>query len=113
MFFPTIPDPALARPALDVCTGCPVRAECLADALEWHPSYDYGIRGGHTENERRNMRRTGRRQTLSPLAHSYEHGTHNGYNTHRRVGEDPCPDCKTGEALYRGALRRASSDTPH
>jgi WhiB family redox-sensing transcriptional regulator len=40
-----------------VCAGCPVRAECLAYALEALP---YGIAGGLTEDERRGLRRFGR-----------------------------------------------------
>ncbi len=40
-----------------VCAGCPVRAECLTEALARIP---YGIAGGLTENERRRLR-TGQR----------------------------------------------------
>jgi transposase-like protein len=36
-----------------VCAGCPVRADCLAEALARIP---YGIAGGLTENERRRLR---------------------------------------------------------
>jgi hypothetical protein len=36
-----------------VCAGCPVRAECLAEALARIP---YGIAGGLTESERRRLR---------------------------------------------------------
>jgi Transcription factor WhiB len=36
-----------------VCAGCPVRTECLAEALARIP---YGIAGGLTENERRRLR---------------------------------------------------------
>lgn len=42
-------------PAKRVCRTCPVRRECLLDALatnEWQ-----GIRGGLTETERKNLRR--------------------------------------------------------
>lgn len=52
VFFPTSgDDPA---PALTVCGGCPVRAACLAAALE-HGECD-GVWGATTAEERRAMR---------------------------------------------------------
>jgi WhiB family redox-sensing transcriptional regulator len=48
-----------ARPALAVCDGCPVRRECLADAL--HAPEKFGIWGGLPEVGRRAIRRQGRR----------------------------------------------------
>ena len=44
--------------ALAVCEGCPVRRDCL----EWSlgtafASHDYGVLGGTTEDERRQIRR--------------------------------------------------------
>jgi hypothetical protein len=44
------------QPALDICGHCPVRTECLAEALD-DPKLDYGIRGGATANARKTMRR--------------------------------------------------------
>lgn len=38
-----------------VCMGCPVRAECLADALD--NRVEYGVWGGMTERERRALLR--------------------------------------------------------
>lgn len=38
-----------------LCTGCPVRTECLADALDNRT--EYGIWGGMTERERRALLR--------------------------------------------------------
>ncbi len=43
------------RQARRICEGCPVLLDCLADALERNERY--GIRGGKTEEERREMRR--------------------------------------------------------
>ena len=40
-----------------VCARCPVRADCLAYALEG--GLDHGIFGGTTESERRELRRAG------------------------------------------------------
>lgn len=41
-----------------VCAGCPVRAECLAWALERLP---HGVAGGLTEHERRRLAAARRR----------------------------------------------------
>jgi len=57
-------DPALFFPdagqyphaARKVCTVCPVRAVCLADAIASRD--DHGVRGGLTPNERRRLTRT-------------------------------------------------------
>src|SRR3981189_1384057 len=49
--------------AKDICRKkCPVRAECLAWALE--KGQEYGIAGGMTEDERRKLRRNDRRRAL-------------------------------------------------
>ncbi|MFE8940968.1 WhiB family transcriptional regulator [Streptomyces sp. NPDC007872] len=38
-----------------VCTGCPVRTECLTEAL--HNRIEFGVWGGMTERERRALLR--------------------------------------------------------
>ncbi len=48
---------AQAAAAKAVCAGCPVVAECLAEALARIP---YGVAGGLTEGERRALRRRDR-----------------------------------------------------
>jgi WhiB family redox-sensing transcriptional regulator len=69
LFFPTsITDEATPQIELAkaVCTSCPVREACLEFALR--TAQDDGIWGGHTEEERRSMRRArrvaARRQAL-------------------------------------------------
>lgn len=47
---------AAQRQARLRCIGCPVRLECLAEALQWHS--DFGVWGGLTERERRALRRS-------------------------------------------------------
>jgi WhiB family redox-sensing transcriptional regulator len=56
VFFPTTP--AGEERALEICGGCPVRAECLQFAVERQQRH--GIWGGTTERDRRRMIR-GRR----------------------------------------------------
>lgn len=46
---------AAQRKAKQRCVDCPVRLECLADALQWR--CDFGVWGGLTERERRTLRR--------------------------------------------------------
>jgi WhiB family transcriptional regulator, redox-sensing transcriptional regulator len=46
---------AAQRVARQVCAGCPVRVECLADALDSRT--DFGVWGGATERERRALLR--------------------------------------------------------
>jgi WhiB family transcriptional regulator, redox-sensing transcriptional regulator len=58
LFFPIgNAGPALvqAQRAKAICARCPVRQRCLAFALDTHQ--EYGIWGGHDEEERRTLRR--------------------------------------------------------
>jgi WhiB family redox-sensing transcriptional regulator len=48
-----------SRDGRAVCARCPVRAECLAYAIEHHERY--GVWGGMSERQRRHMRETGGR----------------------------------------------------
>jgi WhiB family transcriptional regulator, redox-sensing transcriptional regulator len=43
------------REAREVCAGCPVRVDCLVDALDHR--VDFGVWGGMTERERRALLR--------------------------------------------------------
>ena len=53
---------ARSRTAKIVCQGCPVVAECLADALD--NRIEFGVWGGMTERERRALLR--RRPNVTP-----------------------------------------------
>jgi WhiB family redox-sensing transcriptional regulator len=54
-FFPEKGRPT--APALRVCAGCPVRAACLADALNRRDT-TFGVLGGMTPRQRRELLRT-------------------------------------------------------
>ena len=45
------PEPSQQKRARQVCFGCPVRAQCLAEALD--NQIEWGVWGGKTERERR------------------------------------------------------------
>lgn len=48
-------DPAMQETARGICGPCPVRAICLADALDVPRTGKYGIWGGTTAKERANL----------------------------------------------------------
>jgi len=54
-FFPISDRPDLAKVALRICRDCPVKAPCLRWALNNETG---GIWGGHTEIQRKHLRRT-------------------------------------------------------
>ncbi len=52
-------DEVLLRAAVQVCSSCPVRRQCLEYALSY--GIEDGVWGGRTERERRRMLRSMRR----------------------------------------------------
>lgn len=46
-------DPEAVAQALAICSNCPVRTQCL----DMHMSERYGVWGGKTEQQRKDMRR--------------------------------------------------------
>ena len=59
LWFPKRGDSLSVKIAKTVCRGCPVRLECLHEALE-APFVAVGIWGGTTEHERQRPTRTWR-----------------------------------------------------
>src|SRR5436190_300469 len=61
--------------AKSICLGCPVRTECLADALD--NRVEFGVWGGMTERERRALlrRRPSRSCTSLACAATWTTGT--------------------------------------
>jgi WhiB family redox-sensing transcriptional regulator len=62
-FFP--PVGVVPHAALRICAHCPVRTECLTDALA-RRDITYGVLGGLTPTKRRNLLRTHDTSTRRP-----------------------------------------------
>lgn len=85
-----------------VCNTCPVRDQCLEHALK--DAEPHGIWGGLTVRERKQVARERangeRRMPAHMRPQPINHGTHAGYATHRRRGEEACEACRDAHNLY-------------
>ena len=91
-----------------VCAQCPVSMQCLGDAIDkgdW-----YGIRGGLTEGERRQLVRGDLRDPDECTVP--DTGTHAGYKQHQALGEKACRACKRANASYHRSLQRRRGVRP-
>ncbi|GAB3961293.1 WhiB family transcriptional regulator [Streptomyces sparsus] len=77
-----------------VCTGCPVRTECLADALD--NRVEFGVWGGMTERERRALLR--RRPTVT----SWRRLLETARAEYETYDEDFEGDCEKYDENYEG-----------
>ena len=102
IFFPESGDPV--GPAKALCRACPVREQCLADALE--RGEVHGVWGGLSAKERRKYRRQhGLLRKPGGQPQPINHGTNGGYHTHRRRGQQPCDACSRAHIRYQRARR--------
>lgn len=85
-----------SAPAKKICAACPVRDECLADALT-HPEPWHGIFGGMSPRERR---RLAAEMDLPKPIRIIQHGTVSGYDRERRQGLVPCVLCREARNAY-------------
>lgn len=92
---------------------CPVKKECLEYALLNNEKF--GIWGGLSERERRIVKRqiangTNTTIVLPPRRRPIQHGTPQGYETHRRRRETPCDACKEAHARRNRGWRNRAND---
>lgn len=88
---------------LAVCAGCPVRDDCIAEALAATEYDDLGIWGGMSQRQRTLLRRGQRNaKTRRPVA---ECGTRSGYMRHRKDGTVICEDCRAANAAYQREMK--------
>ena len=85
-----------------VCADCPVRQQCLNEALEMETYHArYGMFGGMSPNERDDEHR--RRKAAGTLvrrrAAFAQCGTPAGYLRHLRRKETPCDSCVTSRSI--------------
>lgn len=110
-FFPAPDDIRTIRKAKSICGGCPVKQECLLDALAWPVNMDFGIRGGLTDTERLEMRAGLPEPPCDGPGHP-GHGTTEGYTYEIRYLGQTCEGCRDAEARYRRGLRDNANLTP-
>lgn len=91
------------RKAMSICADCPVRSECLDDALS--RKTQYGIRGGMTADDRKALlQRTRGTKPLQPC------GTQAAYTRHVRRREPIDDACRAAHTAHRKALRDAQKE---
>jgi WhiB family redox-sensing transcriptional regulator len=83
LFFPLDSDIASEIEAKRVCRGCPVRSECLDDAVE--NGMQHGIWGGLNAKERRNLKRRTQKMAAAEALRSEDRPT---------VSEKYCRGCE-------------------
>jgi hypothetical protein len=104
--------------ALALCARCPVRSECLAEAMAAEGGANaagrHGIFGGLGPTERAELRRQARQAAPAeptPLVRTSPNGppptspcgTRAAYRRHLRRDEEPCALCRAAESRARKA----------
>jgi len=89
-------DDAAAAECLQICATCPVRGQCLTEALK---QGEEGIWGGTTHQQRQALAKA----DGIKIPRQIRHGTRTTYTTHRCT----CNDCRTAHRDYTRAYRAA------
>lgn len=81
--------------AKQICAGCPVSEECLAVAICTGPGKlpAFGVWGGHTETERKQLRRAGVDVVTQCRAGCGQPVTIRYRGQRGRVADSACQDC--------------------
>lgn len=117
-------NPAAIEHAREICAPCPVRAECLADAMATEGGATardrYGIRAGLTGKERRALhdelrkKQTGQQKKAEPKPQPKRRepakcGTRGGYQKHLREKTEICGPCRQANTDADNRLRRTGT----
>lgn len=100
--------PETEKEAIRICHGCPVRAECLADALTHEGAAEtgrYGIRGGLTPVQRSGRSQAKKTRDGVPVPPDCDTPTRHGARRHRANCEPACAGCLACEREYLQAQR--------
>jgi hypothetical protein len=92
-------------PAMAICGGCPVQAECLTEAMV-DPA-NSGIWGATSHRQRRDTR-SASNPNHAPARKPIAHGTDAGYQAHQRRPGDPGP-CDACREAYNTRHREAAA----
>lgn len=87
VFYPERGDHLTTERALEICAGCPVRAECREYALT--ECETFGIWGGMSQRTAKAERRKVDRQPRP-----FRHGVPSGYAAHVAEDTEPCHWCR-------------------
>ena len=114
-FFPSEPSKAASvyAAARLVCEACPVKTECLADALDHErglsASGRAGMWGGLSPEQRWKLDHQVEHQIADPI-HRSTCGTWAGIRTHRNHGERCCAACNGFARTCRNARQYGRAD---
>lgn len=102
LFHPERNDPASFDDARTICADCPVKAACLAYALDkergLHPDVRWGMFGGLTSDERADLDGFPMKEACGNHT-----GTDRGARAHRRNRQRLCVECLAAERSARAA----------
>lgn len=101
--------------AKQICAGCPVRRQCLEEALRAEVGSRYGIYGGLTAAERTRLVKDRGDETTEPAPVPLRAGrgpaacgTRSGYTRHRKRGEN-CDACRQANTDANNRLVRTGT----
>ncbi|HBF79886.1 MAG TPA: hypothetical protein DD420_08115, partial [Streptomyces sp.] len=107
LFFPEKGQHDKTRSAIAICTGCPVRRACLAEALAEEgtagASHRFGVRGGCSPRQRARMakERAEREEVARAVAGC---GTAKAYYQHLMAGEPIDEACQAASDTFEQQL---------
>lgn len=109
VFFPARGQNSKVAAAKKICDGCPVSAECLADAML--DPMNSGIWGATSHRQRRATRGADNPAVSVRHRKDIAHGTNSGYQAHKRRYETPCDDCTKAHSADRRRRTLARKNT--